>query len=299
MSTMVLAQEGGAGGIVQSLQNGLNTVIQFLPNLLGALAILLVGWIVAKVLQKVIEKALGKVGIDRRLEGTPVGAGMHRMMPGASPSRGVSRVVFWLIMLFVITSAIGALGIAAVTGFMNQVLAYLPNVIAAILIFVVAGLVAAAVGGLAYRTMGDTPTGKVVGAVGPTLVMAIAVFMILSQLQIAPAIVQITYTALIGAVALGLALAFGLGGREVAGEMLRSGYRKAQEQQGQVRHDAEVARERGRADAERAQAHMAAGQSAGGAHQTTAPTGEYTTGAGTPQARTEQFQHGGNTPHTR
>jgi hypothetical protein len=197
---------------------------------------------------------------------------MHRMMPGASPSRGVSRLMFWLIMLFVITSAIGALGIAAVTGFMNQVLAYLPNVIAAILIFVVAGLVAAAVGGLAYRTMGDTPTGKVVGAVGPTLVMAIAVFMILSQLQIAPAIVQITYTALIGAVALGLALAFGLGGREVAGEMLRSGHRKAQEQQGQVAHDAQVTKERGEQDAQQAKAHMES-QSQAGAHQRTGSTG--------------------------
>jgi hypothetical protein len=274
---MILAQQSGGGGIVQSLQDGLNAIILFLPKLLGALAILLIGYIVAKVLQKIIEKALHKVGVDKRLEGTQAGNYMHQLMPGASPSRGVSRVVFWIIMVFVITSAIGALGVAAVTGFMNQVLAYLPNVIAAILIFVVAGLVAAAVGGLAHRTMGDTPTGKVVGAVGPTLVMAIAVFMILSQLQIAPAIVQITYTALIGAVALGLALAFGLGGREVAGEMLRSGYRKAQSQSEQVKQDAQLAKERGEQDARTAQLHVQSqtqtqGQGASEAETQTQPT---------------------------
>ena len=80
----------------------------------------------------------------------------------------------------------------------------------------IAGVVAAAVGGLVARTMGDTPTGKVVGSVVPVLVMAIATFMILNQLQIAPEIVTITYAALIGGVFLAMALAFGLGGREVA-----------------------------------------------------------------------------------
>ena len=83
--------------------------------------------------------------------------------------------------------------------------------------------------------MGDTPTGKVVGSVVPVLVMAIATFMILNQLQIAPEIVTITYGALIGGVFLAMALAFGLGGREVAGRMLADAYDKGQEQRGQVR----------------------------------------------------------------
>jgi hypothetical protein len=143
--------------------------------------------------------------------------------------------------------------------------------------------------------MGDTPTGKVVGTVGPTLVMAIAVFMILSQLQIAPAIVQITYTALIGAVALGLALAFGLGGREVAGEMLRSGYRKAHEQQDQVKHDARIAKERGEQDVQQARAHV---ESQGGAHHADSSAGGYTD-SDTREARTEQFHLGGGTHRDR
>jgi hypothetical protein len=127
---------------------------------------------------------------------------------------------------------------------MNQVLAYLPNIIVAVIIFVVAGVVAAAVAGLVAKTMGDTPTGKVVASVVPALVMGIAIFMILNQLRIAPEIVQITYTALIGALALALALAFGLGGREVAAEMLRGAYQKGQEQKGQVKADMQKGKER-------------------------------------------------------
>jgi hypothetical protein len=85
------------------------------------------------------------------------------------------------------------------------------------------------------------------------LIMGIAVFMILNQLKIAPAIVQLTYIFLLGSVALGSALAFGLGGREVAGEMLSSAYEKGQQNAGQVRSDMQTGKERGRQQAERAQ----------------------------------------------
>jgi len=247
---MYLAQ--GPTDVGQMLLGGLNLIVSYIPRLIGVLIILLVGYIVAKAVQWVVRKVMNKFGVDRRLRDTQGGQYLDRMSPGASASRGVGRVAFWLIFAFALVSAIGALGISAVTAFTNQVLAYLPNVIAAIAIFIIAGLLAGAVGGLARRTMGDTPTGKVVATVGPTLVMGIATFMILTQLGIASAIVMITYAALIGAIALGLALAFGLGGREVASEMLRTGYDKAREQQDQVRRDAQRSRERGQRDREEA-----------------------------------------------
>jgi hypothetical protein len=84
--------------------------------------------------------------------------------------------------------------------------------------------------------------------------MAIATFMILNQLQIATEIVTITYAALIGGVFLAMALAFGLGGREVAGRMLSDAYEKGQEQRGQVRRDMQIGKERGKQDAQRAKA---------------------------------------------
>jgi hypothetical protein len=152
----------------------------------------------------------------------------------------------------VIALAVSALGIAAITNFVGAILAYLPNVIAALLIFLVAGAIATAVAALVARTMGDTPTGKVLATVVPGLVMAIAIFMILNQLRIAPEIVTITYAALIGALALAAALAFGLGGRDVAARMLEGAYAKGQQSREQVRRDVEQGKERGRADVERA-----------------------------------------------
>jgi hypothetical protein len=97
--------------------------------------------------------------------------------------------------------------------------------------------------------MGDTPTGKVVGSIVPVLIMSIATFMILNQLRIAPEIVTITYAALLGSAALAMALAFGLGGREVAHRMLEDAYRKGQEQRGQVRRDMQIGQERAKTEA--------------------------------------------------
>jgi hypothetical protein len=114
--------------------------------------------------------------------------------------------------------------------------------------------------------MGDTPTGRVVATAAPILVMTIATFMILDQLRIAEDIVVITYAALIGAVALGAALAFGLGGREVAAQMLRGAYVKGQDATEQAKRDYEVGKQRRtatqRSDADTTQATVIAEQPA-------------------------------------
>lgn len=246
--TTYLAQ-GEGFSVLQSLQNAFNTFVGYLPRLLGALLVLLVGYLVAKILQKALTKVLNKFRLDDRLTEGRGGEYVSRFSPQGSPARLVGLVVFWVLMLFVLSAAISTLNIPALTQFMNVVLGYLPNVIAALLIFLVAAAIAGAVGGLAHRLLGDTPTGRVVRATAPALVMAIAVFMILTQLNIAPFIVSATYVALIGALALGAALAFGLGGRQAAEDLINSGYRQAQEQTEQLKQDTQLARERGRRDA--------------------------------------------------
>jgi hypothetical protein len=257
-----------AVNIGDSVQQGLDTFFNFVPNLIAFLVILVVGYFVAKLLKGVATKGLQKLGLDRALHESDAGQYVERLSPGASPSKGVGRLVFWLAFLFVLTAAIGALQIPAVTAFMNQVLAYLPNVIAAVVIFVIAAALAGAAGAAAIKLMGDTPTGKLVGAVVPTLVMVIGVFMVLNQLKIAEDIVTITFLVLLGSIGLGMALAFGLGGRGIAARLLEDAYQKGQEQRGQVRHDMEVGKGRAQEQAERGkervEAETASGNAGGG-----------------------------------
>ncbi len=210
--------------IAQSLQRGLDSLIAFIPNLVGCLIILLIGYVIARLVKAAVTKLLETVGLDRALSGSPAGAYVERASPGARPSRLVGLVVFWFIFIYAIAAAIAALKIPALTNFMANVQNYLPNVIAAVLILVVGVALAGAVGALVDRLMGDTPSGRMARAVSPTLILAIVVFMVLNQLKIAPAIVTTTYIALIGMLAVAGALAFGLGGRELAAEMMRDAY---------------------------------------------------------------------------
>jgi hypothetical protein len=242
-----------AVSVGDSVQQGLDQFFAFLPRLIACIAILVIGYLIAKAIKAVLTKLLQKVGVDRALHQGPAGDYVNRAAPDLKVSSAIGQIAFWFLFLGVIGIAVAQLGIPLVDNFVAAIAAYLPNVVQAILIFLVAGVVSAAFGGLVARTMGDTPTGKVVGSVVPVLVMAIATFMILNALRIAPEIVTITYAALLGSAALALALAFGLGGRDVASKMLNDAYDAGQRHKDQVKQDARTGQERAQDQAQRAQ----------------------------------------------
>ncbi|HXS33892.1 MAG TPA: hypothetical protein VN758_08995 [Solirubrobacterales bacterium] len=228
--------------ISESLQQALDDLIGFLPRLIGFLIILVIGLLIAKALQKLVAVGLEKVGADRALQSGASGEYVQRFLPDVSPSEVIGRVVFWFVFLGALSIAISSLGLAVLNDFVADVFNYLPNVIAAILILVLAVPIAGGLAKLADRAFGDTPTGKLMTTAAPALVMGIAVFMVLNQLRIATDIVTITYAALMGAVALGAALAFGLGGRDVASRMLEEAYRRGQAERARSSGQPEAAR---------------------------------------------------------
>ena len=246
-----------------------NEITDFLPKLLLFFVILIVGFIIARLVKAAITKALESVGLDRALHSGQSGQYVEKISPGASPSRLIGSVAYYVILLATLAIAITYVGGTAAENFIGQIVGYLPNVIVAILIFVLAGTVAAAVGGLVARTMGDTPTGKVVGAIVPVVIMGIATFMILDQLKIAEDIVRITYQALMFSLALGLALAFGLGGRDLAAQALQNATEKGKEQKGQVKQDFQKGRDQAQQDAQRAKEQAQQRMGGGGSEGTT------------------------------
>jgi Mechanosensitive ion channel, conserved TM helix len=224
-----------------SAQRGANEVFTWLPRLAAFIVILIVGYFVAKLVASALGRLLSRAGFDRTAMKGKAGDWIGKAT--SSPSRLIGTIAFWAIFIGAISIALDALGIQALDDFVGAVWAYLPNVIAAFLIFLVAGAIAAGVGALVARTMGDTPTGKVIGTVVPILIMAVAGFMILDQLKIAETIVTITYASLLGAIALGMALAFGLGGRDVAARMLEGAYQAGQQNREQIKQDLQQGRE--------------------------------------------------------
>lgn len=217
-----------AVSIADSVQQAIDAIFAFLPNLVGFLLILFVGWIIAKVLGGLVRKGLQRVGADGAAQRSPMGRHLDRV--GTVPSRLAGGLVFWLVFLLALTAAIAALSIPSLTGFMNDVQNYLPNAIAAAIVLVATIVLAGAAGGFVGKVMGDSPAARMARTVVPGLILAIGTFMVLDQLQIAPVIVTITYAALIGMLALAGALAFGLGGREVARDMLQGAVGDARQQ---------------------------------------------------------------------
>ena len=230
-----------------SLQRGFDEFVAFLPNLIGALVVLVIAYIIAKVLEGVVRKALSGAGFDGLVHRDPVGQWTRSALP--RPSNLAGSVAFWVILLGGISIAVDVLGVEALENLVAAIYSYLPNVLAALAIFIVAVIVSAGVATLAQRFMGDTSLGKMVATVAPILVMAIAFFMILDQLRIAESIVTITYAGLIGAIALGSALAFGLGGRDVASRMLEGAYASGQAKKDEFKADLEKGMERAKQEA--------------------------------------------------
>jgi hypothetical protein len=218
-----------------SVDHGFSVFFAWVPALIGAIIVLVIGYLIAKAVGKLVHRAAERAGLDRTLHSGPGGKVIEQVT--ASPSRLLGTIAFWAIFLSAISLAASVLHIKALTAFVGAVWGYLPNVIAALAIFIIAGLIATAVSALASRVMGDTGIGRVIALGAPILVMTIATFMILNQLKIAPAIVTITYAALLGAIALGAALAFGLGGREVAARMLEGAYTNVQQNKDQWKQD--------------------------------------------------------------
>lgn len=228
----------------------IDSFIIWLPKLFLAIVILIIGWIVALILASIVESALKSTGINHRLREMH-GADFLRKLT-TNPAHSISRVVYWLVWLVAITILIGVLNIPYFEGLIARVYAYIPNLIGAIFIFFVALGFSTFISGVILRWMGETATGKIVATIIPILVMSIASFAILEQLKIAPVIIETTYIALMGALSLGLALAFGLGGREVAARILDNAYRSGTQNYDRMREDVRLGQRKAREDAERA-----------------------------------------------
>jgi small-conductance mechanosensitive channel len=211
--------------ITGPLQEALATFLNFLPQLVGAILILIIGYIVAKVLQGVTSRLLRAVGFDGWLERSGIKQFFDRANTRHTPATVLGLLVFWIVFIIAITMATDALGIQQVSEVFSQLIAYIPNIIAAILILVLAGLLANFLAGI---VRGATGSG-LLGSVAQYAIIVYAVFAALTQLGIAVELTAPTFLIVLGAVALAAAIAFGWGARHVAQDIVEKAYNRRDE----------------------------------------------------------------------
>lgn len=210
-------------GISDSFQEAGDTLFatlgEWLPRLIGALLVLIVGYIVAKVVSNIVGRVLGKLDLESYVAKTPAKDIVDKM-GSWTLAKIAAFAVFWLIWLAVIGMALGVLDIDAVNDGVAAVWGYLPHVVAALVILIIGVFAAGFVRDLLANVTAGTSYGAVVTALTPVVILVLAGFMALDQLQIAEDIVETAFTLILGAIALGSAIAFGLGGKEHAARLL-------------------------------------------------------------------------------
>ena len=225
---------------------------QLVPALLGALVILFAGYLLAKVLEKLAERLLRRIRLNHLLERGGVTQAVERSGTHVNPTKVISNLVFWLVMFTVILLAANALGLQSLANVVSTLVGYIPSVIAAIVIILVGIVLGGFVGGLIQASAGALHGGRALARTGRGGVILLAVFMALQELGIATDIVTTAFALLFGAIALAMALAFGLGNRELAGEVTREWYARwrrereellARERAAEAADDAEIAEE--------------------------------------------------------
>ena len=197
-------------GFREGLVDAWARVAVFLPKFVGFLLILVIGYFIAKALGSLFEKILERVGFDRAVERGGVKEALARTPYDASDI--VGKLVFYLLFLFVLQLAFSVFGPNPVSDLLEGIIAYLPNVIAAIVIIVVASAVAAAVRELTSAALGNLSYGRLLANVAGAAILTVGVFAAVSQLRIAPAIVNAVFYAILAIIVGTLVIAVGGGG---------------------------------------------------------------------------------------
>jgi hypothetical protein len=218
------------------------TVATFVPKFIAFLLILLVGYFVAKAIQKVVDAALERIGFDNWVERGGIKQALARSQYDASSL--LAKLVFFVAMLFVLQLAFGIFGANPVSDLIAGLIAYLPKVFAAILILVIGFAVAAAVKEIVEAAIGGLSYGRPLAFTAGTAISVVAVFAALSQLQIAPWIVNGLFYGLLAIVVGSAVVAIGGGGiRTMQGYWDRASNRVDTES-GRIRQEKEGATDR-------------------------------------------------------
>ncbi len=197
-----------------SLTNTFNGFAEFIPKLFGALIILLIGWLIARAIKFALSKVLKAVNFDSLTEKVGINGYMAKAGLKARGSDLIAKLGYWIVMFTVLTLFFNSLGLESVSGLLQDVINFIPNIIVACILLVIGMYLAQFVQGLAEGALkaGGFSNPGLVGKIAYGAVMFLTVTLVLNQLSIGDGILDKIISIVLGALGLGLSIAFGLGG---------------------------------------------------------------------------------------
>lgn len=229
---LAMAADNVTGEVAGGIRNYYQSIVPNLDNIIYAIVILVIGWILATQIARIVTIAAKRAGFDELFEKAGVKKFLGRADARWLISRFLGWITKWFLLLLVITAAVNALGLPEVSRFLTQILTYVPNVVASIAILTLGLLISQ----LVYEALhGISETSgirmyHVAGLGAKTLIIIITILVILQQLGIQTAIIQIFAGGLSLMIGLAGGLAFGLGGQSLAKDLLEEVRNKLKEQ---------------------------------------------------------------------
>ncbi|MGI9148331.1 MAG: mechanosensitive ion channel family protein [Chloroflexota bacterium] len=228
-TTPVVTDWGTA--IMTSVAAALALLLSGIPKIIGFVVILLIGWLIASAIATAIAAVLRAVKFNDLANRAGLTGFVQKMGIHNDAAGFLANVAKWFVRLIVLVTAFDALGLPAVSQVLQQLLLWLPNLVVALVVLVIGGLAAGALANLVRGATAASGLGDpdLLATVARVAVWAFAIVIAVNQIGVAATLVNTLFMAIVGALALALGLAFGLGGRETAAQIVRGWYDRGQQ----------------------------------------------------------------------
>lgn len=239
MNGGVITDWGAA--VMTSLTAALTMFLAAIPRVLGFIVILIIGWLIAGVLAAAVAALLRAVRFNDLAQRSGLAGFVHSMGVRKDTAGVLADIVKWFVRLIVLVVAFDALGLPAVSAVLQQFLLWIPNLVVAVVILVIAGLAANALGDLVRGSTAQAGFGNpdLLATITRVAVWGFGIVVAVNQIGVAQTLVNTLFMGLIGALALALGLAFGLGGRDTAREIVDNWYNRGQQARPKIERAAE------------------------------------------------------------
>ncbi|HET6823577.1 MAG TPA: hypothetical protein VFH34_13085 [Anaerolineales bacterium] len=227
--------------LTTSLATALSLFLGAIPRIIGFLVILIIGWIISGVLAAAVAALLRAVRFNVMAQNAGLQGFINNMGLRTDASGLLANIVKWFVRLIVLVVAFDALGLPAVSEVLQQFLLWIPNLVVAVVVLVIAGLAANALSNLVRGATAqagfDNP--DLLATIARVAVWAFGIVVAVNQIGIAQELVNTLFMGFIGALALAAGLAFGLGGRDTAGQIVQNWYNRGRANQPKMERAAE------------------------------------------------------------
>ena len=208
--------------VVEPVKAMLTKILGYIPTIFAAILILVVGWFIAKIIETIVARVLKLVKLDMASDKAGISDILSKGDIKTTLSEVIGAIVYWVVILIVIATAMNAMNLTIAADILSRLVAYIPNILGAIFIIVLGTLLATFVASIVRTTASNAgiENSKTLAEVTKIVLVVFAIIMAIEQLGIGVAIINLAVSIVLASIGLAIAIAFGVGCKDIAGKTI-------------------------------------------------------------------------------